>query len=100
MAVTKREFYDLEKEGQAALAVQLKQLERAEITTREMRSLGDGVYEIRASVRGNQYRIALFQDSPVHYIILACFFKNQNRAMNEVKKAKKRAKEWRAAKPG
>lgn len=66
MPISKRELLALEKEGQAALIVQTKKLERAEIGLQDMRHLGDQVYEIRAQVRDNHYRATVYQDSPVH----------------------------------
>ena len=92
--VSRREFEALDKDGQAGLLNQFKRLQRAEISLRNMRHLGDQLYEIRVEVRGNQYRATVYQDSPVHYIIFSCFHKKQRPEQAEVKKAKARLKTW------
>lgn len=96
--ISRREFEALDKDGQAALLVQFKRLQQAEITLRDMRHLGDQLYEIRVAVRGNQYRATIYQDSPVHYIIFSCFHKKQRREPAEIRKAKARLKTWLAKK--
>lgn len=98
MPVSKREYLELQKEGQEALYVQIRRLSRAEIRLQDLRHLTDGVYEIRVQVGRNHYRATLIQDSPVHFIILSCFYKNsQKTPKNELDKALQRAKEWRSS---
>ncbi|QGU00993.1 Toxin HigB [Corynebacterium kalinowskii] len=93
--ISKREFQSLEIEGQAALLQQIRKLQRSEIGLTDLRHLDGKIYEIRAQVRGNHYRATVVQDSDVHFIILSCFFKNQNKTpAKELKKAQQRYKEW------
>lgn len=93
--VSKQEFKALELEGQAALMYHIKRLQRAEIGLKDLRHLDGKIYEIRTQVRGNHYRATVIQDSDVHFIILSCFFKNQNKTPpNELKKARQLYKQW------
>lgn len=95
-AVSKREFKALSKEGQGALAARIKQLAQAKIGLSDLRHLRGDLYEIRAQVGNNHYRAIVIQDTPVHFIILSCFFKNQQKTPKyELDKAEKRLKRWR-----
>ncbi|WP_423777120.1 type II toxin-antitoxin system RelE/ParE family toxin [Corynebacterium riegelii] len=94
--VSKREFKALSKEGQGALGAKLKRLAKAEIGVQDLRHIRGELYEVRVQVGGNHYRAMLIQDSPVHYIILSCFFKNQRKTpKTELQKAEQRLKNWR-----
>ncbi|WP_311342602.1 type II toxin-antitoxin system RelE/ParE family toxin [Corynebacterium riegelii] len=94
--VSKREFKALSKEGQGALGAKLKRLAKAEIGLQDLRHIRGELYEVRVQVGGNHYRAMLIQDSPVHYIILSCFFKNQRKTpKTELQKAEQRLKNWR-----
>lgn len=96
--VSKREFKSLSKEGQAALATKIKRLAKAEIGLQDLRHVQGEIYEIRTQVGNNHFRAMVIQDSPVHFIILSCFYKNQNKTpKKEMEKAQQRLRRWRNA---
>lgn len=90
------EFKALSKQGQGALAAKLKRLKKAEISLKDLRHIEGEIYEIRAQVGNGHFRAMVIQDSPVHYIVLSCFYKNQNKTpKQELDKARQRLKRWR-----
>lgn len=95
--VSKKEFRSLTKEGQGALAARIKQLAQSRIGLSDLRHLRGDLYEIRAQVGNSHFRAIIIQDSPVHFIILSCFYKNQQKTpKQELAKAEQRLKRWRA----
>ncbi|AQQ15564.1 Toxin HigB [Corynebacterium glaucum] len=99
MPVSKKELQSLDKQGQAALLEKINRLKRGKSRSGDLRSIRDDIFEIRAQVGNNHYRAMAIQDSPVHIIILSCFYKNtQKTPMMEIDKAVERSKTWKARK--
>lgn len=97
--VSRREFESLDKQGQAALAEKLTRLKQGKTRREDLKEIRDDIFEVRARVGNNHYRLLAFQDSPVHIIVLSCFFKNTAKTpKQEINKAIERRKQWRAGK--
>lgn len=97
--VSKKELLSLDQAGQIALLEKIDRLKKGKTQWNDLKSVKDDIFEIRAQVGNNHYRALAIQDSPVHIIILSCFYKNsQKTPQTEIKKAEKRKKNWEAGK--
>lgn len=97
--VSKREFQALDKQGQAALLDKLSRMKRGETRRDDLKSIRGDIFEVRAQVGKRHYRALAFQDSPVHIIILSCFYKDTRKTPKpEIDKASERLKTWKSNK--
>ncbi len=94
-SVAKDEFDALPRHGRGELLAIMKRWERGETVSKEVKSLGDGLLELRGRVGNDQFRLVFFQDSPVHDIAVLAAYKNQNRLPRHVRDtALQRKNQW------
>ena len=97
-SVAKDEFLALPREAQAALGELFSRFENGGERSGEIKNAGEGLYEFRVRVAGNNpYRAYFFKDGPRYVIVVLCVYKNQEKITSSDKKlAKQRMKLWQA----
>lgn len=93
--ITRKELESLHPQGRATLLAAINRFKNGcpGVTPRQ---IDKDIYEIRVAVSNNHYRAFIFQDSPVHYIIVRVFFKNTQRTpRQDLEVARKRMKRWK-----
>ncbi|MER7992024.1 type II toxin-antitoxin system RelE/ParE family toxin [Micromonospora chalcea] len=96
--VAREELFDLDEEGQAALADLFTRYEHGLERPGEVKAVvGRPLLEFRTQVRGVQYRAYFFKDGPKYVIVAHCVHKNQRKARtSDLDLAESRMKAWRA----
>ncbi len=81
--------------GRAALAEVIHRRERGATARHEIKSLGDGLLELRVQVGRDPFRAVFFEDSPVHDVCVIAVYKNTNKLPQaELKRAHARRRRW------
>lgn len=101
--IARREFKALPTHGQAALVELLRRFRRGEERRGEAEFFQSvpghpPLFELRAQVGNNPFRVLYFRDSPVHYVLVLAVYKNQRKLpKGDKEKAVRRLKRWREA---
>jgi phage-related protein len=94
---SEKEFLKLPKPAIAKLQSTMGRYARGEARRHDIDHLGDGIYEIRARVGNNPYRVLFFIWGP-HLVALSAFYKNQQETpKQDIETAKSRRTIWRRA---
>lgn len=94
----KKEFLQLPPHGQAALQVAMKRYATGDLRRGMIKSIDDGLLELRVQVGTDPFRVLFFLDSPVHAIVVRVFYKNTKKLpKSERKIAEDRMKLWKDA---
>lgn len=93
--VTKQEFQRLPKHGQGALIAAMKKYRRGDERAGMVKHIDSGLYELRVQVGTDPFRLLFFRSTPVHFIVLHVFYKNQQKLPKSARKlAAKRRSHW------
>lgn len=89
------EFKALPASVRAELLVRISRFLKGESRYKDVKSLGDGVLEIRHREGNNHYRVLFFISGDV-CVALTCFYKNQNKTEKvDLDRAKSRKSKYR-----
>lgn len=89
------EFRALPKTVRAEFAVRIRRYLTGESRFKDVKSLGDGILEIRHREGNNHYRVLFCVDGDV-CVGLTCFYKNQNKTEKvDLERAKSRRSKYR-----
>ena len=94
-SVAEKEFFKLPAAAAAALQAKMSRFASKTSRRQDVDHLGDGIYEIRARIGNDHYRVLFFAWGP-HLVVLSAFYKNQRATpKQDIDTAKARRTNWR-----
>jgi phage-related protein len=96
-SAAEKEFFKLPKAAIATLTTKMSRYAEGASRRHDVDHLGDGIYEIRARLGNNHYRVLFFRWGR-HLVALSAFYKNQQKTpKQDIDTAIARRKLWRDA---
>lgn len=96
-AHAKKELEGLEAVGRETLATAMKLYAKGRAFPRQVKSLGDGILEIRVNIGSNHFRMLYFHPLPHIAVGLVCFYKNTAKTPPQaIALAKERRGTWQS----